>query len=120
MPIFNHQCDSCGREEQVMTRSVAESPVWPQCCGEGMPRVHRSNRRHTGVFEKPIEMYSVALADETDIAVFRGRNPGVDVSTDRRSPLFGCRLPELASRSSPYSERRDSKNSTNTKPDILA
>jgi len=54
-----------------------------------MPRVHRSNRRHTGVFEKPIEMYSVALADETDIAVFRGRNPGVDVSTDRRSPLFG-------------------------------
>ncbi|KKM61639.1 hypothetical protein LCGC14_1529720 [marine sediment metagenome] len=87
MPSHEHRCDGCGREETVHHR-LSESPEWPECCGETMPRFFESAHR-TGIFEKPIEMLSVALNHEDEISGFRRRNPGVEISHDRENPNFG-------------------------------
>jgi len=46
---------------------------------------------------KPIEMMSIALDTHEDISDFRKRNPGVEISSDIRSPKFG--IPIATSRS---------------------
>lgn len=87
MPSHTHQCQKCHREEIVYNR-ISQVPVWPECCGETMPRVFDTDHR-TGSFEKPIEMLSVALDHKSDIAAFRRRNPGIEISHDRANPNFG-------------------------------
>lgn len=87
MPSHDHQCETCQREETVHNK-VTEDPVWPECCGEIMPRVYGTAHR-TGIFEKPIEMLSMAVDNESEIAGFRHRNPGVEISHDRANPNFG-------------------------------
>lgn len=45
---------------------------------------------------KPIEMMSIALDNEDEIAAFRQRNPGTEISDRRGDPLFG--VPVVKSR----------------------
>lgn len=45
----------------------------------------------------PIKMLSIALDNEPEIDDFRRRNPGVEISSDRRNPDFG--VPIATSRS---------------------
>lgn len=53
-----------------------------------MPRVFATAHR-TGIFDKPIEMLSVAVDNPSEIVDFRKRNPGVEISHDRADPNFG-------------------------------
>lgn len=46
---------------------------------------------------KPVEMLSIAVDNEDEVDEFRARNPGTEISRDRRSPLFG--VPVAKSRS---------------------
>ena len=87
MPSHDHQCETCQREETVHNK-VTEAPEWPECCGETMPRVYGTAHR-TGTFATPIEMLSVAVDSPSEIADFRKRNPGVEISHDRADPNFG-------------------------------
>ena len=87
MPSHTHQCQKCHREEVVYNR-LSQVPVWPECCGETMPRVFDTDHR-TGRFAKPIEMLSIALNDDAEIAGFRRRNPGAEISHDRADPNYG-------------------------------
>lgn len=45
----------------------------------------------------PIKMMSIAVDNEDEIAAFRERNPGTEISSDRRSRDFG--VPVVKSRS---------------------
>lgn len=38
---------------------------------------------------KPIEMMSIALMGKSEIDEFRKRNPGTEISSDRKSELYG-------------------------------
>jgi hypothetical protein len=50
-----------------------------------------------GSHTKPVEMLSIAVDNEEEVDAFRARNPGVEISRDRSSPLFG--VPVAKSRS---------------------
>lgn len=69
--------------------------------GRPIRRVPQLARAHTKYGEgngcRPIEMMSIALDNEDEIAAFRQRNPGVEISSRRSDPLFG--VPIATSRS---------------------
>jgi len=87
VPIHNHECEHCGRTE-IVCHSIREDPVWPECCGEGMPRVY-DRPFSTGVFDKPIEMQSIGCNSWEEIHDFKRKCPGIEMSTDPNDELFG-------------------------------
>ena len=91
MPTHYHKCDDCGTTKSI-THLIADAPIWPVCCDQVMPRLSNLRRRPTTAFHKPIEMLSLALNNEHEIAYFRQRNPTADISNDRNSPVFGVPL----------------------------
>lgn len=70
---------------------------------EGRPceRTVQSFQPHTrygkGTGSNPIEMLSIAVDSEEEVDAFRERNPGVEISRDRSSRVFG--VPIATSRS---------------------
>lgn len=89
MPMHDHECEQCGRKETVY-HSIHESPEWPTCCGDVMPRFYgKSDRNVTGVFHKPIKMHSIGMAHQDEIDAFRQRNPEIEIHDDPDHPDFG-------------------------------
>jgi len=92
MPMYTYQCDSCEKVDDDF-RSIENRDRVHRCdCRSGaLIRVFNpgSTRVMTQEFHKPIEMLSIAVDSERQIREFQIRNPGVMISVDRNSPVFG-------------------------------
>lgn len=92
MPMYTYRCDNCGKVDDAF-RSIENRNRIHRCdCCEGvLIRVFNpgSTRVLMKEFHKPIEMMSIAVDNESQIREFQIRNPGVMISSDRRSPVFG-------------------------------
>jgi hypothetical protein len=99
MPLYEYAYDDNGERFEEYQSITAEALV--ERNGRACHRVPQLPRMHTAYGEgnncEPIKMLSIALDNEADIAEFRRRNPGTEVSSDRRSPDFG--VPVVRSRS---------------------
>ena len=92
MPIYTYQCDDCQRpHDDFRNMDDRDTPGTCPDCGGNAPKVFNPGgaRGMVREYDKPIEMYSVALGSKAEIREFQKRNPGVDISTNRRDPLYG-------------------------------
>lgn len=91
MPLYSYCCSECGKTHDDF-RTIGDRDT-PGVCGCGGPAPRQfspcGSRGMIREFGTPIEMYSVALSDPGEVRDFQRRNPGIDISSDRRDPLFG-------------------------------
>lgn len=96
MPAYVYTCP-CGITEEEF-RTIKENTDPPTClCGCEMKRDYAAEcmgGRVTGAFEKPIDMYSIAL-NPSEIADFKRKCPDVEVPTS--GPMMG--VPVVRNRS---------------------
>ena len=89
MPMRAFTCWECGVTKQHFQSLLDES--LPKCpCGGKSFRdysAERTDRRHTGVYEKPIEMFSVACSSPEEIQELKQKCPDIEVAMD--GPLMG-------------------------------
>ena len=93
MPIYAYECEDCGHAFSEV-RPADERNDLPTCqCGKTMYRDYAGagQATHGGkvAFDQPIEMHSIAVCNEADIAAFRRRNPDVEIGTDPGRDDFG-------------------------------
>lgn len=90
MPIYTYKLANGETREEF--QRMADEPL-TVIDGQPCERVPHLAAVRTqfgeGNSAEPIEMLSIALDNEYDIDEFRRRNPGVEVSRNRRDPRFG-------------------------------
>lgn len=97
MPRYQYACDACEHEFETFQHIRSEPMIrCPECGKPRLQRVPQMCGTLNREYKKPIEAFSIALDTEEEIDAFRDRNPGTDISRDRRHPLFG--VPVLRSR----------------------
>jgi putative FmdB family regulatory protein len=93
MPLYDYKCDGCKHTDSIFLRmkDCNENTIVMPC-----PKCSANFRRqvslpHTDLkeFHKPIEMFSIALNDDGEIAEFRQRCPDVEVESDPEHPNYG-------------------------------
>lgn len=90
MPIYNYECEACGHtaeEFQFMADPLLS--VCPEC--EQQTYRKRPSLPHSDMieFNKPVELYSIALNDDDEIREFKRKAPDVHVDPDPRSEMYG-------------------------------
>lgn len=90
MPIYVYKCDACGHEDEEF-QHIQASPIsaCPVCTSDKYHRVPCRTHSDMIEFQRPIAMQSIGMAHDDEIAAFRERNPGVEISDDPDNPLFG-------------------------------
>ncbi len=90
MPMYDYKCGACGHEAtDVFRRMTNDAPEPCPVCTAAMARVPTVSRARPAEFHTPIDMYSIALNEDSEIAAFKQRAPDVDVSTDQNDPMYG-------------------------------
>ena len=98
MPIYTYKI--ANGETRDIYQHINDDPL---CEIDGWPaqRTVQAFKPRTNYGEgsdtDPIRMLSIAVDSEEEVDAFRARNPGVEISRDRGSPLFG--IPIAKSRS---------------------
>ena len=81
MPLRSYTCTECGITTQHF-QGLRDSSNPPCSCGKPTFRDYAAesdpSRRPTGMFEKPIEMYSVGMAPD-EVSAFRQALPHVEI-----------------------------------------
>lgn len=99
MPCYPYICDVCGTTaEEMVPMSQYQGEIECPYCDDGtmMRREFAGTTPHTldHPFQHPIEMFSIAPNNPTELAAFRERNP--DVKLDRQLvPLAHNRAEKL-------------------------
>lgn len=90
MPLYSYKLADGSVVEEFQHMSAA--PL-TEIAGQKAERTVQKPKVRTqygeGSNTKPIEMLSIALDNEDEIDEFRQRNPGTEISRDRRSASFG-------------------------------
>lgn len=93
MPIYEYTCSACGHADSEFQKMSSDPlTICPKC---GQPAYTKQVSLPSGAMEKnyfaPIEMYSVALDNDHEIAEFKRRctSGEVDISTDQNDPMYG-------------------------------
>lgn len=90
MPLYDYVCDNCKRSTIDIYHPMSfTGTVICQACGAEMHKIPAVSRARAPEFHTPIEMYSVALNDDGEIAAFKQHAPDVDVATDPADPMYG-------------------------------
>jgi len=95
MPCYEYAYEDVSTGETVELYQTMAEPAYAVHPETGrplrrvpqLPRVHGQYGEGNGC--EPIEMLSIALDNEDEIAAFRQRNPGATISGRRGDPLFG-------------------------------
>ena len=100
MPLYDYQyTDAFGGEfevfQHIREETLTEHAGRP--CKRTVQRPKVRTKYGEGSNTEPIKMLSIAVDNEDEVDDFRRRNPGVEISRDRRNPLFG--VPVASSRS---------------------
>jgi len=100
MPMYSYRyTDAEGGEFDDFQRmaDAAHTTYNDRPCERTVQKASVRTQYGAGSGTDPIEMMSIALDNEGDIAEFRKRNPGTEISSDRRDRNFG--VPIARSRS---------------------
>lgn len=92
MPLYCYKCPGCEHKTERF-RHLSNANAVEKCpeCGRSMEKDIAAQRVGSGntEFTKPIEMHSIALCNDVDIAEFRRRNPDVSIGTDPARDDYG-------------------------------
>lgn len=95
MPMYPYSCEACGHADDEFKQmkdadAIGTKAVCPKCGRPQYVRLIAVVNTDAQLFDKPIEMLSIALNDDAEIAEFRRRTGGnVDVSDDPNHPDYG-------------------------------
>lgn len=91
MPLYDYKCETCGHLAEEFKKITSESKpeICPHCSAQTY--VRQVSLPHTDLkeFHTPIEMFSIALDTDEEIAEFVRKCPDVDVCTDKSSDMYG-------------------------------
>ena len=93
MPLYDYTCEACGHADTEFQKMSSDPlTVCPAC---QQPRYVKQVSLPSGGMEKnyfsPIEMYSIALDNDAEIADFKRRctSSELDIATDPNDPMYG-------------------------------
>lgn len=90
MPIYVYACDACGHNvDEFQHMSDTSLTECPECGSDTYHRVPCRTHSDMVEYDKPIELYSVALNDDQEINDFQRQCPDVEVSRDPKDPMYG-------------------------------
>jgi len=92
MPLYVYRCSDpeCNHEREEF-QHIHDDPktICPLCHGDTLRRVPTRTHTSQREYDTPIQMHSIGLNGPEEIAEFKRRCPGVDVSADPNDELYG-------------------------------
>lgn len=97
MPLYEYRCTECGHADDEFQHMKEEHLTQCPACDAATYRRQVSVPHSDMVeFAKPIDLYSIGLNDDEEIAAFKRKAPDVHVETDPRSEMYG--IPQAKNR----------------------
>lgn len=90
MPLYQYKCQQCGHAAEEFQKITSDPlPFCPECQAPTYNRVPSVVHTDLREFHKPIEMFSVACNSLDQIRKIQKECPGVEISDDPSSDLYG-------------------------------
>lgn len=92
MPMYDYHCHLCYHDSvEFQKMCSADDAPRVECEVCQYPMTRQVSLPHTDLkdYGKPIEMFSIAMNDETEVRAFKQRCPDVECNDDFDHPDFG-------------------------------
>lgn len=91
MPMYDYRCNKCqhANTEYLKMENAEQRLLCPKCYVYAYQK--QVSQVHTDLkeYHTPIEMFSIAMEDQSEIRAFKQRCPEIDVSDDPADELYG-------------------------------